>query len=104
MPIQGPRMKLRVLAEIEANLKPLCPRELRLPMRKGPVRVGVIAALGFATSSECAARSGLGALLERLDLSAAEWPAAFRHPVAPLEVDFIQRHVANVPSRYTRTS
>ena len=43
----------------------------------------------------------LGVLVERLDLPAAERPAAFRYPVAALEVDFIQRQVANVPGGFT---
>src|SRR5271165_1217909 len=42
-----------------------------------------------------------GALVERLDVPAAERPAAFRHPVPALEVNFIQRHVANVPGGFT---
>jgi hypothetical protein len=43
----------------------------------------------------------LGALVKMLDLPTTERPAAFRHPVALLEVNFIQRHVANIPGGFT---
>ncbi len=43
----------------------------------------------------------LSKLIERLDSPATERPTAFRHPVAPLEVDFIQRHIADVCGGFT---